>query len=194
MRPLTRSRLKPSRLKLALLISCALAPVGAQEKVNQDSVILQGFANRVADYVKLHKEVRSQVQPMKQTDSVQAIQDHEHEMAQQIRERRHGVAQGNIFTPEISAEFHRLIGIAMRGQKADRIHESLKHAEPLRTQPIRVNEAYPAGVPLQSTPPSLLLNLPPLPPEVEYRVVGHDLILRDIEANVIVDFLGNAIP
>jgi hypothetical protein len=37
------------------------------------------------------------------------------------------------------------------------------------------------------------MNLPPLPAELEYRVVGHSLILRDIEANLIVDFIVNAI-
>ena len=109
--------------------------------------------------------------------------------------RRHitGARQGDIFTPEISAEFRRLIGITRQGPEAQRIHESLKHAEPLRPRPLRVNAAYPAKVPLQSTPPSLLLNLPKLPPELEYRVVGHDLILRDIEANLIVDFIVNVV-
>jgi hypothetical protein len=38
------------------------------------------------------------------------------------------------------------------------------------------------------------LNLPPVPPEVEYRVVGHALILRDIDANLIVDSVWNVIP
>ena len=31
-------------------------------------------------------------------------------------------------------------------------------------------------------------------PEVEYRVVGHDLLLRDVEANLVVDLIPNAIP
>jgi hypothetical protein len=189
------SPLKPGPLKSTLLVSCSLALLtGAQEKVNQDALILQDFNKRVTDYVKLHKAARSQEQPLKPAGSAEAIEHHEHELAKRIRERRREAVQGNIFAPEISAEFRRLIGIAMLGPEARRIHESLRHAEPLRTQPIRVNAAYPAGVPLQSTPPSLLLNLPPLPPEIEYRVVGHDLILRDVEANIVVDFMGNAIP
>jgi hypothetical protein len=49
-------------------------------------------------------------------------------------------------------------------------------------------------LPLQSTPPSLLANFPELPKEVEYRIVGHNLILRDVDANLIIDFLTNAIP
>jgi hypothetical protein len=187
-----------SPLKLTLLVSCGLTLVtGAQEKVNQDALILQDFGKRVADYVKLHKAARSQGQALKPTGSAEAIEHHEHELAKRIRERRGALQddiQGKIFTPEISAEFRRLIGITMQGPEAERIHESLRHAEPLRPLRLRVNASYPAGVPLQSTPPSLLLNLPPLPPEVEYRVVGHDLILRDVESNMIVDFIGHAIP
>ena len=48
----------------------------------------------------------------------------------------------------------------------------------------RVNESYPANIPLQSTPPSLLANLPHLPQEVEYRVAGRDLILLDVQARI----------
>ena len=38
-------------------------------------------------------------------------------------------------------------------------------------------------------PPSLLLNLPKLPKELEYRFVDHELIVRDVAANLIVDFI-----
>jgi hypothetical protein len=44
-------------------------------------------------------------------------------------------------------------------------------------------------VPLQSTPPSLLENLPPLPPEIEYRITGADLVLLDAKANMVVDII-----
>ena len=38
-------------------------------------------------------------------------------------------------------------------------------------------------------PPSILLNLPKLPEELEYRFVGPHLILHDVNANLIVDFI-----
>jgi hypothetical protein len=43
-------------------------------------------------------------------------------------------------------------------------------------------------------PPSLLLKLPQLPNEVRYRFVGRALIVRDTEANVILDYILDAIP
>ena len=88
-----------------LLLSGALLLVagasGAQEKVNQKSRILEDFGKRVADYVKLHKAARSQVQALKPTTSPEAIEHHEHELAHRIRESRRGARQGDVFTPEI---------------------------------------------------------------------------------------------
>ena len=49
-------------------------------------------------------------------------------------------------------------------------------------------------MPLQSTPPSLLMNLPDLPKGLEYRLLGNELVLRDADANVIVDYVPNAVP
>jgi hypothetical protein len=63
----------------------------------------------------------------------------------------------------------------------------------VQLEELRVDHSYPKDAALQSTPPSLLQNLPQLPPDVEYRFVGNALILRDVEANLIVDFLPEAI-
>ena len=73
------------------------------------------------------------------------------------------------------------------------VAQSLRRSEPVVVA-LKVNRPYPEGVPLQTTPPSLLLSLPKLPPEVEYRVVGHALVLRDVAANLIVDYAPNTIP
>jgi hypothetical protein len=49
-------------------------------------------------------------------------------------------------------------------------------------------------VPLQSTPPTLLLNLPQLPDGMEYRILNRELVLRDSEADIVVDYVLNALP
>jgi hypothetical protein len=43
-------------------------------------------------------------------------------------------------------------------------------------------------------PPDLLARLPRLPRGLEYRFVNHDLVLRDIDANLIIDVVPEAIP
>jgi hypothetical protein len=47
---------------------------------------------------------------------------------------------------------------------------------------LQVNGRYPASEPLLTIPPNLLANLPQLPEDMEYRVVGKDLVLRDVDA------------
>ncbi len=69
------------------------------------------------------------------------------------------------------------------------IRQSLRSAEPVQLH-LKINERYPESVPLQTTPPSLLEYLPPLPPEIEYRITGRDLVLLDAKANLIVDIIG----
>jgi hypothetical protein len=57
---------------------------------------------------------------------------------------------------------------------------------------LRVNAEYPVDAPLSTMPPTLLQRLPLLPEELEYRFVGPDLILRDKNANIIVDYMRDA--
>jgi hypothetical protein len=165
----------------------------AQDNANPQITALRDFEKRIRDYVSLEKNLAKGLNPTKQTTEPQTILDRQSELAQKIREARSQAQQGAIFTPEISKEFRRLLGLAMAGQNDSHIKKSLERSEPVRLT-LHVNEAYPAKIPLQSTPPSILLNLPRLPPELEYRIVGHMLTLRDAVANIVVDLMPDAIP
>jgi hypothetical protein len=72
--------------------------------------------------------------------------------------------------------------------------ETREDGKPIAVE-LKVNTTYPSdsNVPLSTMPPNLLAVLPQLPMDVEYRVVGRHLILRDVDANIIVDFIYNAI-
>ncbi len=165
-------------------VSLAEAPHAA---VNPDSAIIVDFQKRVADYVQLRKDIEGHMPPLKPTASVDKIEHHEHELGEAVQRARKTAKQGDIFTPEVAGEIRRLIGIAMMPD-GKKINQSLRHAEPVQLR-LAVNQRYPNHVPLQSTPPSLLENLPKLPPEVEYRVTGPDLVLLDSKANLIVDLI-----
>jgi len=181
-----------STLAVALLVvATSVGGIGA-ENVNPHAQILEDFEARIREYTKLRQQAEAGLPVLKPTDSPEEIRRHEHQLAQAIRRQRGRAKQGDLFTPKISAEFRRLIGITFRGSEARRIRVSLKHSEPVSVA-LHVNDNYPEGVPLQTTPPTLLLNLPKLPPELEYRVVGQALVLRDVKANLIVDFMPKAL-
>ncbi|HXJ40268.1 MAG TPA: hypothetical protein VNH18_13395, partial [Bryobacteraceae bacterium] len=66
--------------------------------------------------------------------------------------------------------------------------------EPLRKLQLQVNGSYPEDMPFTSVPATLLRVLPPLPEEVAYRIVGHDFVLQDMKARLVVDFIPGALP
>jgi hypothetical protein len=149
---------------------------------------LSEFEKRVDSYMQLRKSVESKMPSLKATPSQEKISNHEQELAQAIRNARKNAKQGDIFTPEIAAEFRRLLGIALQPRDGKKIKQSLQHAEPVQLH-LRMNDSYPAREPRQSTPPSLLENLPHLPMDIEYRIAGPDLVLLDTKANLIIDLL-----
>jgi hypothetical protein len=172
----------------AIAILAVMAAGGvAQAAEDPDSAIIQDFEKRVSAYVQLHKMAESSLPKLKTTPSEEKISHHQHALARAIRAARSGAKTGDIFTPEIAGEFRRLIGFAMKADGKD-ISASLQHSEPVHLH-LRVNESYPENVPQQSSPPSLLLNLPKLPQEVEYRIEGHGLVLLDVRANLVVDLV-----
>jgi hypothetical protein len=56
-----------------------------------------------------------------------------------------------------------------------------------------VNGPYPDGEPLSTVPPNVLASLPQLPEDLEYRFLGKHMILRDSRANIVIDYIPNAI-
>jgi hypothetical protein len=176
-----------TRLLVGLFACCYLA-AAQQQPINPDAAVIQHFEKRIASYLALHKQVESTMPHLKATGSPEQIDHRQHELARGIHDARRDARQGEIFTPEISREFRRLVKLAMQSGDRDRIVQSLRSAEPVRPR-IEINGYYPEKVPRQSTPPSVLLNLPKLPGEVEYRIVGNSLILLDVKANLIVDIM-----
>jgi hypothetical protein len=176
------------RLAAVVLIANALCAQFSHPAINADSAIMQDFQKRVGAYLQVRKDVEAKLPKLKSTPSQEKIKHHEAELGHAVREARANARQGDIFTPEISDEIRRLISMAMEPGSGSHIGQSLRHAEPVHIK-LHVNERYPRHVPLQSTPPSLLDNLPKLPPEIEYRVIGTDLILLDVQANLVIDLI-----
>lgn len=183
---------------LVLVLTCAVSQgqiaAPAKPAVNQDSLVIATFEGQIKEYMKLHNRAQAGIRSRKPTDSAHIINEGQRLLASRIREARPDAKAGDIFTPEVSQVFKLLIARTMQGPQANEIRATLRHAEPVGKVPLRVNAPYPEHLPLQSSPPSLLLNLPELPPELDYRIVGRDLVLRDAGADIIVDFITNAIP
>ena len=175
-----RYTIRVAMLLLAVATSWAL----------DDAQIVRDFQARVASYVELEKQ---QAGPVKATDSPSKLEQDKDQRAEKVRSARTGARQGDIFTPEIAAYFRRQIAATLAGHDGRKVRSTLRHAEPLPDLHLEVNARYPQNIPLQSTPPTLLLNLPRLPDKLQYRIVGRALLLYDTEADLIVDYVPNAV-
>lgn len=175
---------------LALPVSISgAAPVQA---VNPTAAAIHAFRQKVADYVKVHREADSKVPSLTETNDPTKIAVREAALGQAIRELRAGARPGDIFVAEVRPHLIALIqrDFAKRSRTSRR---ALVEDQPA-TLALEVNMTYPTTIPLATFPGKLLRTLPDLPPELEYRIVGRHLILRDVKANIVVDFIRDAVP
>jgi hypothetical protein len=177
----------------ALAASGQTASPPAGNSVQNDQATVRDFQMRVSRYMELRKK-EAGTPPKKPTASSEKLASNRDQLANSIRLARADARQGDIFTETIAQYFRRQITSALRSNEGSKIRATLKHAEPLRGFQLRVNEQYPDGVPLQTMPPTVLLKLPTLPKELQYRLVGNDLALLDTAPNTILDFIPNVFP
>jgi hypothetical protein len=157
-----------------------------QPRVSPQAAAMADFSHRVTAYLDLTKKATAGVPQLKRTDDPSEIASRERALGNAIRAGRAGAQPGDIFTTEIARSFRRVIKNDFRrrprqGQKV--VLDEIPHFHP------KVNQTYPSEWPLATFPPTLLAALPELPDELEYRLLSEALILRDVKANIIVDFI-----
>lgn len=144
-------------------------------------------------YQKLRSDLESKLPALKSTDNPEKILAHEQALAQSVAEARKSAVRGDIFAGAIDAEFRRLIRNAFAGPKGRALSRTIRQGEPLNLE-LRVNQVYPATVPVTTVPPTLLQQLPKLPRNLEYRIVNRDFVLEDVKSRLVVDFIKDALP
>ena len=155
-----------------------------------DAEVLSDFKRRVDQYMELHDKLQKQGTPQKVRADVTENKVSQQELATRIRAARRDARQGDIFTPAIAAALRRAMNPELRGAAAARTRESIREGAPAKFA-LQVNGAYPEGASRPMMPGNVLAILPPLPKGLEYRIVDTHLILVDVDANIVVDYLFN---
>jgi hypothetical protein len=200
MRTNQRVRHQMQSLLLTALLTAGCVPAARSQNPassKEQSEIAAGckeFLDRVRLYVGLHKSIDSTLPALKPTDLPEMIAGHQLALARKIREARPNAKVGDIFTEDARKAFGITIRDEFRGPQGRSARTTIRQGEPLSKIHLHVNEPYPDGVPFTTVPPTLLLKFPKLPDQVAYRVVGRDLILLDVEANLVVDKIYEIIP
>jgi hypothetical protein len=159
------------------------------QPVKSDAEILADFNTRLNTYIEMRKKADDTVPAQKKTNDPGVIRSAQQGLAERIRAARADAKAGDIFTPETAAKFRRLL----RPEAGPETKASIRDDNP-GTISFKVNGDYPEKETLSTVPPNVLQALPRLPDNIEYRFVGKHLILRDSRANLIIDYMPNAIP
>jgi hypothetical protein len=110
-----------------------------------------------------------------------------------VRSARRYAQQGEIFSPEIATLFRWMLADSIGELDGERFLTALNGGVPVPPglHPT-VNETY-TMAPLYRLPTDVQLGLPTLPGELDYRIAGHDLVLWDIYAGIVVDFVPDVV-
>ena len=172
---------------IAVLASALWTASGfAQTGGTPEALVIADFNKRVKAYIELTRKATQGLPPLKRTDDPAEIASREDAFGDAVRTARAEARPGDVLTPEIGQAFRRIIKNDFRqrprgGQKA--MLDDMPHFHP------KVNQTYPSQWPLATFPATLLARLPELPDGLEYRLLSEALILHDVKANVIVDFM-----
>jgi hypothetical protein len=177
-----------------LLVSTA-AGSGAPEqvRVNQDAAIAVEFSKRVEGYLAIHRKAAEGLPKLSKEATPTEIDEHQKSLARGIQMLRPRAKAGEIFTKDIRAYIRRQLAGVFGGPEGRKLRSSIMDENP---GPIRVsaNGRYPDTVPLATMPPQVLSALPSLPDELEFRFIADRLILLDVPAHLVVDYIDDALP
>ena len=184
---------------LAALLSApgsVFSPAARTQEVtaqSADAKILEDFQARVNAYAALHEKLEKTLTPLANETTPERIGQHQRELERLMARARAGARRGDIFTDPIRAYFRRQLSRVFNGPEGRAIRESILD-EDTRAVRLTLNGRYPDGVPRSAMPPQVLLALPRLPEQLEYRFVGRRLALLDIHALTIADYMESAVP
>jgi hypothetical protein len=163
-----------------------LSQADAQALLNQE--VLADFRRDVDGYMALHDKLQRQGTPQIQRSDIGENLVSSQALATRIRQARRDAEQGDILAPPIARAIRVTLNPALRSIAGGETRRRIRDDGAV-TFELRVNGDYPDGESRSTMPGNLLAILPPLPSGLEYRIVDTHLVLMDVDANLVVDYL-----
>lgn len=151
------------------------------------------FRKRVDAYMQVVRRAERKVPKRSNNATPDEIDKHQRALAALIQQERSSAKRGDIFTPEAEAAMKVVLRRVFGGPDGKQLKASIMDENPGPVK-VKVNGRYPDQVPLSTVPPQVLASLPRLPKEIEYRFVGDTLVLLDVQADLVIDYIDNALP
>jgi hypothetical protein len=161
---------------------------------SDDAEVVSEFTRRLTQYDGVRRRLDASLPPL--------VVSADPATTRRVAEAHHGALllardnarQGDIFFDRIADMFRDWISDSLHDIPANVFIAMITEPDAAPLARPYVNGSYPDGAALTTMPPDLLLLFPALPAGLEYRFVDRDLILWDPHANLIVDFIPDALP
>lgn len=186
-------RLWPVGPALAAILIAVSAVFSNAQGASSDPA--RAFMAATRDYAQMHRRLEGQIGPIEINTTIDEINRIIQQLAAAIRAERPDAKQGDFFTPALAPELRARINEALLADDFtadDVIRAGRVDGIDYERVALRVNGTFPwiLGTAMF---PCVIQALPELPPELQYRIVGTDLVLIDIHASLIVDILPSAL-
>jgi hypothetical protein len=144
--------------------------------------------------VAIRRDAEAPLPPLRPTTDMDSVYARRAALAETIKGARPAASQGDIVTPEVAWHLREVIQEALEGVDVAALLDDLNEGldVPVGYRP-HVHEPYPEWA-SHAMPAILLLQLPELPEDIQYRLLGRDLVLLDLRADLIIDVVPRAIP
>lgn len=162
----------------------------------QEAEALATMNDRLREYVDLHIKIEGELPKLPDDATPQQIDQQQRELEVRIRQARASARPGDLFTADARPVILRLLAQVFGGPQGKALKASIMDENPtdLDKYKLAVNARYPDSVPVTTVPLDVLQTLPKLSEDLEYRFVGDALILLDVHAHIIADYIENALP
>ncbi|HEX4914917.1 MAG TPA: hypothetical protein VFV51_13210 [Vicinamibacterales bacterium] len=187
------SRPQLAAVLVAVTFLMGAIPLAAQPVSVSDAE--QQFVAATQEYAWMHRRLEEAIGPIEINSNVARIDRAVLALAAAIRAERPNAKTGDFFTPRLAGELRARIfdaltvhdlapGDVREAEAADGVDPSLVT--------LWVNGPFPWAY-SSAMFPCVLEALPPLPAELQYRIVGDTLVLIDVHASLVVDLLPSAL-
>jgi hypothetical protein len=180
-------------MKIITLAAVILAAGLGQPLIDRDGVL--SFARAAEDYAFMHRRLERRLPALEVNANPETVRRAIDTMAAAVRVARADAKPGDLFNPRAQAAIRVRIAEALRTHGLTpidvRAAELAEGIDPAGVA-LQVNGTFPWAIGTAMVP-CILEALPPLPPELQYRLVGRDLVLIDVHAGLIVDILREAL-
>jgi len=174
--------------------SCVVVGASTFQDAAATRDALRMFDRRIGEYAALHRRAAASLPPLTPSADVKWLLHERANLSFAIIAARPNARQGDVFAPPVATAFRTVIRAALADVDVEAMLLDLyEECEvPIRYR-LQVNGGYP-GWATHEMPIVLLDALPILPEGIVYRLVDLNLVIWDVDADLIVDVLPDALP